>query len=271
MFRNNCKLSFFILFSMFFVSSCSNSTGPEELSSIEISKVVNIQWNLISVETPSRYINLNDYEPFRIVLLNNTIWGTDNCNFLQSDYSIKNDSLIISNGGITEIGCPSFKLFPFKHLFSNPKVMMRTKELVLIKNDTTYVYNSNYTENISGQNFLEDTLSLKNSNDNNIFFFDSLGLYPKLILTSNKEFNIQWYNKSPQNTGFINQYSGVFGINENNGILFTKINSSYEGNGVSIVDWELVDRIIESNKFEFNGTILKLINNDTNTYYEFVK
>ena len=271
MFLNNCKLIFFILLSMLFISSCSNSTEPEELSSVEISKVVNIQWNLISVETPSRNINLNDYEPFRIVLLGNTIWGTDNCNFLRGNYSIKNDSLIISNGGITEIGCPSFNLFPFKHLFSNPKIMMRGIELVLLKNDTTYVYYSNYTKNVLERNFLDDTLSLKNSNDNNISFFDSLGLYPKLILTSNKEFNIQWYNKSPEITGFINQYSGIFGTNENNEILFTKINSSYEGNGVSIVDLELVDRIIESNKIEFSGTILKLINNNTNTYYEFAK
>lgn len=268
---NNLKLIIIVFTSMLFISSCSNSTEPEELSSIEISKAINIQWNLISVETPSHILNMNNYEPFKIVLLNTQIWGTDGCNFLQGDYSVKNDSLIISNGGITEIGCPSFNLFPFKHLFGSPKIMMRGRELVLLKNDTTFVYYSNYNKNISELNFLNDTLSLKSSNDNNISFFDSLGLYPKLILTSNKEFNIQWYNKSPENTGFINQYSGVFGINENNGILFTKINSSYEGNGVSIVDWELVDRIIESEKYEYNNSILKIINTNANTYYEFNK
>lgn len=265
------KFLFVVFTSMLFISSCSNSTGPEELTSVEISKVVNIQWNLISVETPAHNININNYEPFRIVFLNGRIWGTDNCNYLQGDYSIKNDSLLISNVGITELGCPSFKLFPFKHLFGNSQVMMRGAEMVLLKNDTNYVYYSNYTKKVSQQNFLNDTLSLINSNDKNISFFDSLDLYPKVILTSNKEFSIRWYNKSPENTGFINQYSGIFGINENKEILFTKINSSYEGNGVSVVDWELVDRIIESEKYEYNNSILKIMNTDANTYYEFNK
>jgi hypothetical protein len=256
---------------MLLISSCSNSTEPEEFSSIEISQVMNIQWNLISVERSSRILNLNNYEPFKIVLWNDKIWGTDNCNYLRGDYSVKNDSLLISNGGITEIGCPSFKLFPFKHLFGNPKIMMRGTNLVLLKNDTTYVYYSNYFKDISQQNFLNDTFSLANSNDNNISFFDSLGLYPKLILTSNKEFNIQWYNKPPENTGFINQYTGIFGVNENKEILFTKINSSYESNSISIIDWELVDRFAEANRFEYNGIILKLTNNSSNTYYEFSK
>jgi len=271
MFTNNLKLIFIFFSYILFIYSCSNSTEPEVLSSIEISKVMNIQWNLIAVQTPTHVINLNIYEPFKIVLWNNKIWGTDNCNFLRGDYSVKNDSLIISNGGITEIGCPSFKLFPFKHLFGGPEIMMKGIQLVLLKNDTTYIYSSNYTKDISQQNFLNDTLSLKSSNDINISFFDSLALYPKIILKSDREFNIQWYNKSPESTGFINQYSGIFGINENKEILFTKINSSYEGNGISIADWELVDRFVDANRFEYNGVILKLINNITNTYYDFSK
>ena len=148
---------------------------------------------------------------------------------------------------------------------------MRGNKLVLIKNDSTYVYYSKFTNDITPMNFLNDTLNLNNSNDVNISFFDSLGFYPKLILTSERNFNIQWYNKSPEVTGFINQYSGIFGLNDNKEILFTRLNSSYEGNGVSIVDWELVDRIIESEIFENNNSILKIINSKTNTYYEFNK
>lgn len=271
MFMNKLHLVFIVFASMLFISSCSNSTEPEELSSIKISQVVNIQWNLISVEAPPHILNMNNYEPFRIILWNDKIWGTDNCNFLSGDYSVKNDSLIISNVGITEIGCPAFTLFPFKHLFGKSKIMKRGEDLILLKNDTTYVYSSNYTEDISGQDFLNDTLSLRSSNDDNISFFDSLGLYPELILTSDREFNIQWYNKPPENTGFINFYSGIFGINENKEILFTIINSAYEGNGVSIVDRELVDRIIGSKNFVYRGTVFKLINTYTNTYYNFIK
>jgi heat shock protein HslJ len=265
------KWIFIVFGPMLFISSCSNSIEPEELLSIEISQVINTQWNLISVETPSHNLNMNNYEPFKVVLMTNEIWGTDNCNFLQGNYFFTNDSLTISNGAITEMGCPFFTVFPFNHLFSKPEIKMRGTQLVLLKNDTTYVYHSDFTKTFSQLNFLNDTLSLNNSNDNNISFFDSLGLYPKVILTSNREFNIQWYNKSPENTGFINQYSGIFGINENKNILFTKINSSYEGNGVSIVDWELVDRIIGSEIFEYNNSILKIFNTHTNTYYEFNK
>ncbi len=271
MVTNKLKLIYIFFVPMLFISSCSNSTEPEELSSIDIPKVMNIQWNLISVEVFPRNINIKDYEPFKFVLRNNSIWGTDNCNYLSGNYSIKNDSLSISNVGITELACFSSKLFPFKHLLGNPLIMMRGSKLVLRKNDTTYVYYSNYTKKILQYDFLDDTLTLKNSNDHNISFFDSLGLYPKVILTSNREFNIQWNNKLPKNTFLINQYSGIFGINENNEILFTKIKSSYEGNGVSIVDWELVDRIIESAIFEYNNSILKIINTNTNTYYEFIK
>lgn len=250
--------------------SCSNSTNPEDISSIAISHVKNIQWNLVSVEISSNKVNVNNFEPFRIVLLSDKIWGTNNCNSLYGNYAVQNDKLIITGGGPTEVACPSRNLFPFEHLFGNPKIMKRGRELILLKNDTTYVYYSNYTMDISGQNFLNDTLALNNSNDNDITFFDSLGLYPKLILSSNREFNIQWYNKPPENTFMINHYSGIFGINENGWILFTKINGSYEG-GVSLVNWNLVYRIIAANKFEYNNNILKLINTQTNTYYEFKK
>jgi len=253
------------------MNSCINITGPAELSSVNVSKVKNIQWNLISVETSSEISNLSDYEPFRIALLTNKIWGYDNCNYLTGNYSIINDSLIMTDGGITEMACPSLKFISFKHLFGKSKIMMRGTQLVLFKKDTNYVYYSNFTKDISEQNFLDDTLTLKSSNDINISFFDSLNLYPKLILNSDREFLIQWYNKSPENTGFINKISGIYGINENKDILFTRIISAYEGNGVSIYDRELVRKIVESKKFEFNNGILRLINNVTNTYYEFSK
>lgn len=271
MISKNIKWFSVIFFSIHFFTSCSNSTEPEELTSINISKIKNIQWNLVSLETTRNNIILNNYEPFRIAILENNIWGTDNCNFLRGDYLINDDSLVITYGGITELGCPSFNLFSFRHLFGKPSIKMRGNKLVLIKNDSTYVYYSKFTNDITPMNFLNDTLNLKNSNDVNISFFDSLGFYPKLILTSERNFNIQWYNKSPENTGFINQYSGIFGLSDNKEILFTRINSSYEGNGVSIVDWELVDRIIESEIFENNNSILKIINSKTNTYYEFNK
>lgn len=271
MFTYNIKLILIVFVPMLLIASCSNSTEPEELSSIDISQVNNIQWNLTSVESFLQNVNLSNYEPFKIVFWNNRFWGTDNCNFLRGDYSIINDSLIIFNGSITEIGCSSINLFPFKHLFGNPKIMMRGTDLILLRNYTTFVYSSNFTKDISQHSFLNDTLSLKSSNDINISFFNSLRLYPKLILSFERQFNIQWYNKSPANTSFINQYAGVFGINENKEILFTRINSFYEGNGISIDDWELVDRIIESKRFEYNANFLKIINTITNTYYEFSK
>lgn len=271
MISKNIKWFSVVFFSIHFFISCSNGTEPEELTAINISKIKNIQWNLVSLETTTNNIILNNYEPFRIALLENNIWGTDNCNFLGGNYLINDDSLVITYGGVTELGCPSFNLFPFKHLFRKPSMKMRGNKLVLINNDSTYVYYSKFTGDITTMNLLNDTLSLINSNDANISFFDSLGFYPKLILTSERKFNIQWYNKSPENTGFINKYSGIFGVNDNKEILFTKISSAYEGNGVSIIDWQLVDRIIEATKFEINTTDLTMINALTNTYYKFSK
>ncbi|HEX9655189.1 MAG TPA: META domain-containing protein [bacterium] len=273
MLPNFFKIAFVVLVLSLFINSCSNSTEPEVLSPIDISKVKNIQWNLISAETSSQKFDLSDYEPFRIVLLNNNkIWGIDNCNSLRGNYSIVNDTLTIADVGVTERGCPLSNFFPFEHLFARPKMTMRgTRLLLLSTNDAIYVYGSNLAQDIYQQSFLNDTLSLKNSNDVNISVFDSLSLYPKLLLNSEREFDIRWYNKLPENTGFINMYSGVFGINENEEILFTKINSAYEGNGVSIRDWELVDRVVASTRFEYNGITLRVTNNTTRTYYEFGK
>ena len=268
--KNNFKLAFIIFAIVSFIVSCTNFTEPEEYSSIEISQLMNIQWELTSIETPTYNMNLDNYEPFIIVFMNTEIWGTDNCNYLRGDYSVRNDSLVISNWSTTEIGCYMLNIIPFDHLFCISKIMLRGKQLVIIQNDTTYVYSSNFTERIPQITFLDTTLSLINSNDSNITFYDSLGYYPKLILSSKREFNIRWYNKLPENTGFINQYSGIFGINNKKEILFTSIGSSYEGNGVSIDDLQLIKRLIDSDKYEYDGTTLRLINSITHTYYDFI-
>jgi heat shock protein HslJ len=264
----NLKIIAVLFVLLLFTSSCSESTAPEELSSTKISDFSNIQWNLTSVETPYGNIDLNDYKPFMFVLWNDKIWGYDNCNHLRGQYFIKNDSLVISNWGITVLACSGLN-FPFTHLIEKPRMLLRGEEMVLLKNDTSYVYFSNYKKNVIDRRLLDKTLTLKNSNDSDISFFHSLGLYPKLKLTSNKEFIIEWYNKPPANTHINNSFSGVFGTNNSNEILFTIINFSYEGNGVSIVDENLVNRIINSNKFEHNNNYIRIINTATNTYYEF--
>lgn len=264
----NIKIVSVVFVLTILISSCTTNTEPEEFSSEEILKIINTQWNLISVETPSGNFNLNDYAPFMIVFWNEKIWGYDGCNEFYGFYSLTKDTLILLQGGTTLVAC-AVTTFPFTHLYKKPKIILRGEELVLSINDINYVYYSNFKENISDRKFLDKILTLKNSNDNNFSFFNSLGLYPQLLLTSGKEYLIRWYNKSPSATQFINEHSGVFGTNKNYGILFTRINFSYEGNGVSIADLYLVDNIVRADKYEINNNSIKIINTVKNTYYEF--
>lgn len=264
----NLKIIAGVFALMLLITSCSEIAEPEELSPIKKSDIADIQWDLIAVETPTGNIELFDYRPFKFVLFDNEIWGYDGCNYLTGQFLIINDSLFISVRRITLLGCSGL-IFPFKHLMEKPRILLRGEKMVLLKNDTSYVYHSNYKKNVIDRRFLDKTLSLKNSNDPAISFFHSLGLYPKLILTSNKKYLIEWYNKPIANTRRTNKYLGVFGTNNNNEIQFTVINFSYQGNGVSTLGAELVDRIIISNKFEYNYNLLKIINTANNTYYEF--
>lgn len=270
MYFKNIKFILAVFILLKIISSCSNNTEPHKLLSVDLSRVRNIQWNLSSLETSKSDLSLSEYEPFLMVLRSNRIWASDNCNYFFGNYSVTNDSLFVTGWGTTLLGCYSTKLyFPFSHLAGKSLIMMRGEELLLIKNDSIYVYSSDFFKDIYTQDFLDDTLNLDDSNDMRISFFDSLGLFPKLVLDSKREFEIVWYNKSPEKTHFLNELSGIFGINKKNEILFTILSSAYEGNGVSIDDVFLVRGIVTSKKYEFKGKVLRIKNMELDTYYDF--
>lgn len=270
MFGKIFTLILFVTFLVFFFPSCSDSTSPSGTSGLSISMIKNMQWDLIAVQAGGSNIDIGDYEPFKLVFWGDKIWASDRCNTLFGNYKITNDTLII-NAPIASVACPSLKTFKFEHLSGKPQIKINGLNIVINNKDTLYIYQSKFVMPLPSGKFLNDTLVMSGTDDSLVYVFRSLGLYPKLYISSGREFRIQWFNKLPENTITVNSYSGVFGMNNLGDMLFTRILSSYEGNGSSIDDLKLVSNLTESDKYEYINGKLKLINRLTNTYYEFNK
>ncbi|RPI00163.1 MAG: META domain-containing protein [Calditrichaeota bacterium] len=248
---------------------CSSRFAPEDLTLIDAGQIDDIQWNLVDVDPPAAGGDVEDYAPFMIALLDGAIWGHDGCNFLSGKYEIIHDTLFVREWSVTEMGCSGQRNVPFSHLLAKPGIAKKGNMLTLQKDGTTWSYSSNFTRELPATAFINSTLTLRSSNDADFAFFIDLGLYPQLQLGDNREFSLQWYNKSPQVTGFINEYAGIFGMNDQNEIQFTAISWKYEGNQTSTVDWQVIERILAAGRYEEGDGIFKITNDDASTCYEF--
>jgi len=266
---NKRKIVLIFILTMIYLNACSNNTEPSNSSLDNFHQAINTTWRLVSIETSSDIINVEDYESLKIILLrDNNIWGYNSCNYLGGNYSIIDDHLII-NAGVTEMGCPNSNFLNFGHLHKKPKIRKHSNRLFLQNTNETYVYISDFSEDISQYSFLNDTLILQRSNDFDNSFFDTLGYYPKLIINSHKEFSIQWYFKSPSEKDASKNIAGIFETKNGKDILFTKLMSSGIWDSRINYNLEFINRIIKSNAFEDRGKSIKLTNTYTNTYYEF--
>lgn len=242
------------------------ATGNEVLLPVDTILIKNIQWNLVSLESEGNTFYLNNYRPFMLILrTENRFWAHDDCNFLTGYYIIKNDTLDHSPLWMTLAGCDD-RAFQFDFLRGKPKIMMRGEKLLLKERDTTYVFYSDFYNSAPNYNFINDTLMLRTTNDVNIQFFDSLGLYPSLVLNEDKHFELRWFNRNPPTTESLNFNSGVFGMN-NNKMLFTNLGRRWAY--ISMAEITMVNRILDANRFEYNNSVLRIINDETGTYYDF--
>ncbi len=241
-------------------------TGNEVLMPVDTVKIKNIQWNLVSLETQQNIYYLNNYKPFMLMFRNeNRFWAYDDCNYLTGYYIINYDTLDHTPFWETMAGCID-RVFPFDFLRGNPIIMMRGEKLLLKEGDTTYVFYSDFYNSVPNFNFINDTLMLRATNDTNIHFFDSLGLYPSLVLDDDKQFELKWFNRNPPTTESLNFNRGVFGLNSSK-LLFTSLGwrSAY----ASIAEFTMVGRILDANRFEYNNSVLRIKNDETGTYYDF--
>jgi hypothetical protein len=248
---------------------CSSHFEPEAQPPIDAGQIDGIQWNLVDIDPPLAGGNVEDYEPFKMALLSGAIWGHDGCNFLGGKCEIVHDTLFVREWSVTEMGCSGQRNVPFSHLLTKPVMTKKGNILTLQKEGTTWSYTSAFTQELPAPDFMNSTLTLASSNDADFAFFDDLGVYPQLRLGGDRKFSLQWYNKSPQITGFINEYAGIFGMNNQNEILFTVITWKYEGNQISTRDWQVIERILAAGRYDTKGTTVMIINQKAGTFYEF--
>ena len=91
--------------------------------------------------------------------------------------------------------------------------------LSLNRHDTTYIYQSDYIEDVSQFPFVNNKWELFASNDSKFSILDSLDLVSNLQLTDNREYTVDWYI-SPKNLFGNNKKMGVYGIVRDSTIYF---------------------------------------------------
>jgi heat shock protein HslJ len=261
----------FVISSVIFFSSCSNTSAPDTISTSDMQSIKNVQWTLKYIQASGRKTSVSNYNPFILVLSDEVVWAYNKCNYLIGNYIITGENWNWEAGGPTEVACPDYITIPFDHLLGNSKITVDGNKLIFYKNNTQYIYTSDFVNYEPPVELLNETLTLKKSNDENISVFNDIDSYPTLIFQSKNEFKLTWNNIPASGTPYQNQYTGIYGINDKNELLFTRMGASYSGNGISINDKVLADSIIQSGKYSYYRGTLKIINEDTGTYYEFSK
>ncbi len=186
-----------------------------EPSSDLISYAKNIVWTLESYEIAGQAIDLSSYPPFNLVYGDSVFFGDDGCNSYEGIYETNGDSIFPKDLGITAL-CGSNGFFSALHL-GEPyryKLHLENSELTLFHSDSIYTYRSDFLEDVDS--LLIDKKWILTSDANvTLFFFEDR------IFEAN-------YDQKNSNIGS-GTIGGIYGIGNNNTILFYDTESSGSG------------------------------------------
>lgn len=254
----------FMLAAMLFVACRNMSTAPMHTSELQFTEMVNVVWTLKNCTIAGKEMDLHPYKPFHLGYGKEEYFGDDGCNGFMGTYAVRNDSLFPKSGGMTMMSCDgnTFSILP---LISPYKTHISKDELTIFRRDTSYIYFSSFTKSPVDNPIAGKIWALVASNDPEFESLESLGALPRIFFHEDRRFNIKWYCVDG-NIFECNEYQGVFGIGEENTILFYRRGSSVAGN----VGLRFVLNIMATSAYETNAEKLVLFHTGDGSTYEFI-
>jgi heat shock protein HslJ len=242
-------------------------------TSREIAELKNIPWTLTMASMGVRPLNLDAYEQFRFVIGDSTIFGDDGCNYYRGNIVVSDQVIEVNQVSRTEMGCPEMKpQFNACRLLGRWRCVLLDTSILIYDGETTLTFSSSWTQGIHEYPFLSHRWKLSGSNDTAFTFLSSHDLLPRLTITENREFRLDWYF-APRNPIFpSNSMVGVFGVGKGQSIQFYHVGGAYaspQNPSAGLRDVLLNTRIIRSTKFSNSLTTLTLDNPVSGTHYEF--
>ncbi|MBV6510939.1 MAG: hypothetical protein FMNOHCHN_00417 [Ignavibacteriaceae bacterium] len=264
-----CKVYFraAVLLILMMLVSCSEPAGPSVSPGSKNTDYQNIEWTLSEVSAPWKKIDISGLPPFRIAILDKHIWARDDCNTMYSTMTLVNDTLLYGEGGVTLVGCRWENTFSFSHLYKRPLVRREGEKLILSVNDTDYVYTARFSGQLPKMDFLDKSLRLASSNDTIIKHFDTIGVFPELLIKSDRSFRLSYYNAPPKYAARLNYYKGIFGMDDSGDWQFLSVDSRFVGH-IAYTGY-LINDVLQADRFEYTAGSIKLINTRESLYYVF--
>lgn len=266
-----------IAFSFISLVCKDSSTGisPNKLTEPNWTLIANVVWNLNEAKLGNNVLDLSKYKPFKFAIGDASIFGDNGCNNYKGNIKINKDSIQIYLVGQTSMVCISESLyFNACLLLGYWKVLCLDSLLLLEKNDTIFLFRSNFIDPIYNKPFVNKLWILSSSNDTSFTILQHYDLLPNLYFNVNREFSINWYF-APRNPIFnSNLIEGVVGIKNDMLINFYNIKMNYvspkiPGVSIGLSDLRMVKRMISCESYTYTDTTFTLIKQPEQLYYNF--
>ena len=252
---------------LFLLTTCEESTKPEDETPLVISDVMNIVWTLDSYELEGQAMDLSTYEPFHLVYGGGEFFGDDGCNRYGGIYETNGDAIFPGYDTWMTLGSCDVKSFSMEHLTeaNSYTIQADNSELTIHTSDAIYTYKSNFLKDVDSL-LIDKKWVLTSSNDPQYEEIKTQQLHSTLTFDQNRVFNstVKWYS-ADENVLLYNETYGVYGIGSNNTILFYHKG----GGGKGSQPLFFARKILSSSSYSVEDNSLILFNEGDNTAFEF--
>jgi hypothetical protein len=230
----------------------------------------NVPWRMVYARTGGEIIDLSATPPF-ILLLNDTLFfGRDGCNWYWINFVVRGDSFQLTNLIATEMACGGDQ-FSADHLVGSWNIVSSPGLLTFTSGERMLQFASRYTHPLDGNPLVAQTWRLEASNDTVFHAFLAAGYLPRLALSADRSFTLQWdLECGASNRG--NRSLGYFGCDAGNGITFWEYNSGVcappplpPGYRESM----LASGILAADSYSAHDSTATLFRSGTGTFYTF--
>ena len=271
----NKIVTWFSITLVFFLSfSCKDTSTDVSPTALRVEQLRNVPYMLNRVIVRNSALNLNAYEPFHFLLGDSTVFGDDGCNAYQGRFALDDQTFTIYYSGETEKACNYLTRpqFDASLLGRRWRINILDTIILLQSRDTTFIFSSSWRNAVDHFSFTKSHWKLSSSNDTAFSFLSSVDLLPKFEITTNREFQFQWYY-APRNQIFpSNSLNGVYGVGDAQSILFYSTGWAYDSPSdaqVFLRDMLFLRRILKSTRYSYSETSFTLEMPSSGVYYNF--
>ena len=238
-----------------FTFSCDRITreSGNVVESHHMSDIENIVWTLESLEIGVQPIDLSSYAPFHLIYGDSSFSGDDGCNRYGGIYHTKCDTVVPARVTATEMACSNINSFSWQHLTApyRYQILLVNGELMLHRSDSIYTYRSGFLEDVDSS-LVDKSWSLTSN------------VLVTLALDDNRGFQAGYDCDDSDNAG-CGTIGGIYGIGDNNTILFYKTRSGGSG-----LQWyRYLMRILSSSSYSIEDDLLIFSNEGDSVTFEF--